>query len=350
MDQKEFDEILKKFLSGELSDEEEKIVEQWYSAIEDSASRLGLVEKFKLKAEMQRKLNAHKSASHSRRALVYAPLRPSQSLFFKISFAAATLSVILLVSYALLLRPSASGPDVRIAYETFKGEVVANSGISVKVLVLADGSNIALSPGSVIQIAESFNKTSREVFLKDGAAFFEITRDVSRPFLVYTDRVVAKVLGTSFRIDATKSDIIVAVKTGSVSVFPNNRSEAGTQPAQPAEVVLTPNQQAIYNSNLGKMTRLLVDEPLVLVSDEALKDLQFEATGVPVILDAMSKAYGVDITFDRELLSSCVLTTFINQDEGMFKRLEIICEAIGATYEVEGVMVKINSRGCVLKE
>jgi hypothetical protein len=154
------------------------------------------------------------------------------------------------------------------------------------------------------------------------------------------------VLGTSFTVDVRKQGIAVAVKTGRVSVFAKNDSIKANQADKYAEVILTPNQQAVYDSNLGTMSLSLVEQPSVVLPVEDIKDMQFESTRVPVILEAVSRAYGVSIEYDRDVLSSCVLTTFVNANEDLYKRLQIICEAIGATYSVDGVRVKISGHGC----
>src|SRR5690606_24555623 len=113
MDQKEFDEILKKFLRGELSSEEEKIVEHWYSNIEDSAQPLGIFEKFRLRNEMQRALHAHKQSTRRAASERIDPyIRPSYSLRFKLSLAVAMFAGILAMSYVFLVIPSAWVPEV----------------------------------------------------------------------------------------------------------------------------------------------------------------------------------------------------------------------------------------------
>jgi len=347
MDQKDFDRIIKKYLLGEATPEEEQLIDQWYSRIEDSTDDLGIVEKFQLKARMQRKLNEHKSRSYSRSEPTFSRFKPSFSLSFKISLAAAVISAFIVVYYVFLINPpSHRNLDVPIANSDFIGETIQNTGTSIKVISLADGSRVSLNAGSSIQIADSFNKTNREIFLRKGEAFFEVTRDAARPFLVYTDEVVTKVLGTSFRVDARKPDIVVAVKTGRVSVFSKNGS-GSTGPADKyAEVILTPNQQVIYDSNQGKMSCSLVEEPSVVVPAEDLKDMHFESAKVSAILEAVSKAYGISIVYDSDLLSSCLLTTFVSENEDLYKRLDIICEAIGATYEVDGLDIRISSNGC----
>ena len=346
MHQKDFDEILKRYLYGDATDEEKQCIEKWYASIPDSKHNVGIIRKLQLKWRIQGKLNAHKSARHSLNSQsVFSDLRPSFRVSFRIATALAAISAVIIMTYIFLIDPSDGRLDRNVAKDLHE-QTFTNTGTSVKVVLLADGSRVSLGAGGVIEVPDSFNKVSREVFLRKGEGFFEVERDVTRPFFVYTDKVVTRVLGTSFTVDVSVKGIAVAVKTGRVSVFTKNDSVNTTQADKYAEVILTPNQQATYDSNQGKISLSLVEEPSVVLSGEDLTNMQFESTRIPVILDAVSKAYGVSIEYDRDLFSSCVLTTFVNGDEDLYERLEIICEAIGATYQVEGVRVKISGKGC----
>lgn len=345
MEPKDFEQLLKKYLRGDASKDEEALVEKWYASIEASKDSSGIVDRFLLKRRLRRRLEAHR---HKGLAPAPAPVFPGfRDLFprpIQVSFAVAVVSA-MIAAYVFLIRPSDENKDQKIAVD-IHGQVITNTGTSSKVVLLADGSRVTLSPGSIVEIADSFDQNSREVYLRKGEGFFDVKRNPSRPFLVYTDKVVTRVLGTSFTVDTRTPDVTVAVKTGRVSVFSNNGSPRTDQDERQAEIVLTPNQQAVYNAEHGKMQLSLVKEPSVIIPAKDLEEMHFESEKVPVILDALAKAYGVTIVYDRTVLSSCTLTTFVNADEDLYKRLGIICEAIGAAYAVEGVNIVISSNGC----
>src|SRR5690606_22634757 len=90
-------------------------------------------------------------------------------------------------------------------------------------IILADQSKIILENESRIRYPQDFaGNDFREIHLS-GNAFFDVSKDASRPFLVYSNGIVTKVLGTSFRIHAPKSDderSIVEVVSGVVAVYP----------------------------------------------------------------------------------------------------------------------------------
>ncbi|CAN5916519.1 hypothetical protein BH11PSE3_BH11PSE3_50370 [soil metagenome] len=81
---------------------------------------------------------------------------------------------------------------------------------------LADGSTVDLAPLSAISVALA--ATRREVRLVTGQAFFEVTPDLSRPFLVEASGLRVTVLGTAFGVRQTPESVGVTVKQGLVRV------------------------------------------------------------------------------------------------------------------------------------
>jgi transmembrane sensor len=222
---------------------------------------------------------------------------------------------------------------------------VVNSGITAQKVALEDGSTVILEPGGELRYNETFSN-AREVYLS-GDAFFEVTSDVSHPFIVYANEITTRVLGTSFRIKANQGEkeIVVAVKTGKVTVMANaNRDDVQTKNVQ--EITLTPNQQAIYKRNEHVVVKKIVEEPQVIKEQDTIKD-SYVNESVVLILKALTESYGVDIRFDQESLSDCTLTSDVIEGEGLFDQLEIVCNALGGTYKMENdASIVIEANGC----
>jgi hypothetical protein len=72
---------------------------------------------------------------------------------------------------------------------------------------------------------------------------------------------------------------------------------------------------------------------------------RYDAAPVDKIFEELSINYGIDIVFDEELLSACRLTTSMDE-EGLYERIMIICQAIGAKYSIDDGMIWISSNGC----
>jgi hypothetical protein len=210
----------------------------------------------------------------------------------------------------------------------------------IKPVRLADGSLVVLQPNSEIHFDESFASDKRELTLI-GEAFFEITKNPDHPFLVHSLGIVTKVLGTSFNIKAKQGDktIVVDVKTGKVAVYREKRK--GTE----AEYHLTPNQQVIYDRSSDKIVQQLQKDPRIIVTEKEIDEMKFEEAPAVEVFEALKKAYGIDIVYDKISFANCTLTTHISS-EGLYTRLGIICKALGAEYETKGTTVYLKSNGC----
>lgn len=213
-------------------------------------------------------------------------------------------------------------------------------------VLLSDNSVATLAKGSSIRYPRQFAPNERRVYLT-GEAFFDVAKNPDQPFLVYTNETVTKVLGTSFRIKAFESDKteMVAVKTGRVSVFPKTEYETQQGTGKPSGVILNPNQQVIFNRRHNKLERAVKANPVLLAESVVHKDQEFDDKPVAEAFDALAKAYGISIAYNAETLSNCVISAQFG-DENLKQRLNAICQAIGAGYDMEDGRVVISSKGC----
>ena len=143
------------------------------------------------------------------------------------------LAVILLIGGYWLMQPSGNKPETLA--ET------ANTTATPLILTLDDGTVVTLSPGSSLKYPIDFKNKERDVYLH-GDAHFAVKKDVQNPFKVYTENMVATVLGTTFNIkSSTDSAIVVELLTGKLEVqITNDKME----PRQ--TVLLVPNERAVY--------------------------------------------------------------------------------------------------------
>lgn len=239
----------------------------------------------------------------------------------------------------------APGVPIEIAESAYVKQI--NNSDTPRTIILSDGTSIILQPHSVLEYPETFKPDTREVFLT-GQAFFEVARDANRPFLVLAGEIVTRVLGTSFTVRNIEGEnnVLVTVKTGKVSVF---RAAEKNRPSLNDDkivegVVLMPNQQVLYERIEMKMTKSLVENPSVLIP---LAKHEFEFVDAPIkdVFAAIEEAYGVDIVFDEEVLSSCYLNASLT-DVALYDKLKLICKGINTTYEIIDSHIIIYGRGC----
>lgn len=214
-----------------------------------------------------------------------------------------------------------------------------------RTIKLDDGSEVTLEKHSSLRIGENFGKRKREVYLT-GEAFFQISKNAEKPFLVYTGKVVTKVLGTSFRIKAydTDANVSIGVRTGKVTVF-KQEPFSETNPMLSEEVVLTPNQQAVFVKKDDHFVKTLVDNPVEIGRAHLKQSLDFTETSIPVVLGRLEEIYGVRMIFDAERLKDCNLTGTLNEGT-LYDKLAIVCETIQTSYKVMDGQVVIYGKGC----
>ncbi len=268
---------------------------------------------------------------------------------------AAAASLLGMVSLGWWLTQNTPIPPVTLTYADLieSSEVqlteYTNTDKTTYTLALPDGSTIVLQPGSKVSYQKEFAGDQREVYLS-GEGFFDVTKNPAKPFFVYANTVVTKVLGTSFTVKANpgEDEVQVEVMTGRVSVFknaPKVLSENILEPKIENEIVLKPNQKLIFLAKENQFARSLVEQPEVLKSATAHLTFTFKATPIEDVFAELEKAYGIEIVYDKKLIKNCYLTGSFT-DEPLFEKLELITRTISATYEQTDGKIIILSNGC----
>jgi ferric-dicitrate binding protein FerR (iron transport regulator) len=223
-----------------------------------------------------------------------------------------------------------------------------NTGETPLSVRLSDGSSVILQPASRISFSKQFKGPKREVYLT-GEAFFNVQKNPRQPFYVYANDIVTKVLGTSFTVRSFENQASeqVIVRTGRVSVFARKdwqRAEKEINSDIPG-VVLTPNQQAVFNRQESHFHRTLTPNPVIVDPHFASRVLAYDETPVTKVFTQLEAAYGVDIVFDEQLLKQCTLTAKFG-DEPLLEKLNLICQTIKASYQIVDAQIVINAQGC----
>ena len=244
--------------------------------------------------------------------------------------------------YYLLARPATVRDNTNEIASVGKDEkmvIEKNESGHARTILLADGSVIVLEHGTTLRYPEKFDGGARSVFLT-GDAFFDVARDTTKPFLVYSETTVTKVLGTSFRIKSTSDNVMVAVRTGKVSVQSLSNFKSDSKEPK-GGVMLSPNQQVVYNRLERVFEKSLVKNPQKITSDSDKQELGFDETAVSDIFHALEKNYGIRIAFDESRFSQCTLTTQFT-DETLRQRLQAICQVTGASFKITEGQVLIE--------
>jgi ferric-dicitrate binding protein FerR (iron transport regulator) len=247
-------ELLRRYLSGETSPNEQERVEAWLAEDSERWERLAALREeladaalsepamAQAKAEVWARLleevreaessgevvRAHRSRARSRE---FAPSSVRPWITRGQLAAALVLAAVGGTGLAMLLlpwRPQSSAEPVRVA-ATAPGQRAK--------FRLPDGTAVMLSVASTLRYPATFASGSREVSLV-GEAYFEVSHDGRRPFSVQAGDLVARDLGTQFTVRAYPEDAgaRVVVREGRVAI------RGAAHGSDAPERVVTPGQ------------------------------------------------------------------------------------------------------------
>ncbi len=153
-------------------------------------------------------------------------------------------------------------------------------------IVLADGTKVWLNSGSTIKFPSAFTEGTRELFLS-GEIYVEVAPDEKRPFIVHTPDYMVKAYGTKFNVStySSLSSSVILVE-GSV----------GIQIEDEREVMLLPNEQAIYSESTKTFKTREVD----VLAFTSWKDgyLTYDDTPVTEALKQIERYYNLSFNLD----------------------------------------------------
>jgi transmembrane sensor len=345
--QAEFDALLQRYLDGRSRPGEQQMVQRW-------SEQLGQEENLLLHPDLHDEVRTamwHRivQLTEGDEALQLAESRTThRTLAFwrepALRWAAAAMLVLGGVGAAWWL-PQYTPAQVATAKPPAPKWVRrTNAKLPQETIELADGSLVTLYAGSTLKYQEGVASGRREVYLV-GQAFFKVAKNPARPFLVYTDKLVTTVLGTSFLVTAyTNKKSWVAVREGRVSVQAREGAELSATPARPASkgVLLLPNQQVTYAAGKGHLAKALVEKPMPLTSQL----LTFKNKPVMEVLTALEQVYGVNIVYDPLRLNNCTITISFG-DESLFDQLDALCRALDGKYRMaNNAQIIFELTGC----
>lgn len=199
---------------------------------------------------------------------------------------------------------------------------------------LEDGTKIHLNSGSGIKYPASFPDSLRIVYL-EGEAYFEVSRDVVRPFVVVTNDVRTTVLGTSFNVKAYpgEGETNVAVSEGKVQV----RHESPRTGM--SEHTITRHEMISYDNVTKQAIKQDFDPDVVLAWTKGI--IHFKDANIKEIIHTLERWYGVTFTIHRTLDMEKDFS-FRYEKKSLEEILQGLGFAFGFEFEIQDKTVTIN--------
>ncbi len=327
MHRKSIEELLESYLSGQLTpslreelfrrinqDQEQELITAWFYRLWDETH---LEKPDKRSTDAYLKLKARlgfKDDNTPFKKVLLPETRSSSNIFLKSFLRYAAVFVLAAGLTWLFFNNRYSR---KLTHDIKKNEIVIPNG-SKGFLTLEDGSKIWLNSGSRLTYNDFANTTSREVFL-EGEAFFDVTGNKRKPFIVHTSHLKLKVLGTKFNVKSYPSEKITEtiLVSGKVEI-----EEANIASSKKQLVTLRPFQKATYSAETGKIaiqrkeaetylkpqapSRIEITEKVNPELYTSWKDekLIFNNENLESLIVRLERWYNVDITLKDTILKS----------------------------------------------
>ena len=168
----------------------------------------------------------------------------------------------------------------------------------------------------------------------EGEAFFDVTHNAKKAFVIEANEMHIKVLGTSFYVNTNSSDntMEVVLMTGSVQLT-----------YQGKEMMLEPGDKAVVLEQFGEIVKQENQDPNLLAWKT--KKLHFDNTPISEIIDILKKVYQKDIVvLNPDILNCRITATF----DGL--SLEAVLLVLQTTIDFNvrpnGNTIEISGEGC----
>jgi len=192
----------------------------------------------------------------------------------------------------------------------------------VKEVFLADGTQVWLNSGSRLSFPTVFTSDNREIELS-GEAFFEVTANEDKPFLVTTRNHSVKVTGTRFNVcEYPESNIIeTTLEEGTVKIITGNFIKD-----------LMPGEQSSFNTETAKIRIGQVDMQLYTTWIDGIHEFNNES--VSMIFKIIERWWDVEINYPEERLNKERITGVLRRHKTLKQNFELIKQVIPIEYKI----------------
>lgn len=322
-------QLIPKYLSGNASDPEVKLLEEWVLSSPENKSSfkafkqawiLSGIENNNQKIDVEEEWRTTADQLFSEGQVVSLPVKPKTRNVFFLRIAAAA-AVLLLISFGLF----------QVLNKEAYVEIATQSEVEED--RLPDGTQISLNQYASIKYVVGKNNKYRRLELS-GDAFFEVERDTARPFIIATREVEIEVLGTAFYVDARTNQALtqVIVESGSVSMT-----------ADRAQVILSANETGVYDKNTGGLIKKQNEDVNYLAWKT--DSLVFNDTPLEVVVFALNRKFHSKISIGNPVLKVCEITATF-RDKSLEAIIKIIEKTLNIETEIKGEEIIFIGQSC----
>lgn len=319
---KNIDKLIDAVLEMKATTEEQEMLEKWRKA--DPANSRYFSKAYSIKQGITPAFNPEDIDTKKAKEKVFSQINRERSSIRQLTIYWQRISAILVIPLLLsiiYLFLRGSGEE-RTTYQ----ELFAPYGMYSKAN-LPDGSKVWLNGGSSLKYPIRFTGGKRSVLLS-GEGYFEVQANPEKPFMVITESMTLRATGTSFNIEAYKTDSITAITLAEGKVEVSLKNNPAT--------ALHPGERILYNNSTSKGTITKTADPYKWY---AWKDglMIFRDDPLEYVFKRLSLIFNVNISIkDTELNDAPYRATFEEESLDEILRLLELTAPIKFIYTERG--------------
>lgn len=191
-------------------------------------------------------------------------------------------------------------------------------------LQLPDGTRVWLNSCTTAEYAENYGHSNRSIYL-DGEAYFEVAKNKDLPFVVKANGIDVKAIGTAFNVSAYMEDsqLTTTLFNGKVAVQPTLTKQ---------EVLLEPNQVAVYDKSRNKIEVVPYDKKLFAQWRRGF--LSFKMMYLQDITKLLERNYNVVFRYENQGIKKLRFSGSFRNNEDLSEILNVIKTNTGIRYQI----------------
>ncbi len=321
MEKSDFDRLLQRYLTGQITDEEKTKLEAWLEVMKtEDTTNLELTEEDE--QQLFQKITSRIDSGKS-----ITKFRPSQTRKQTnnrwIVRIAASIAIVLISTYTIWY---------------YSSSIIATDDLfaqtTVDKMILSDGSLVWIKGDSKLAYFEKDSGQTRYAELT-GEALFEVAKDPNRPFVIQCRDISIRVLGTSFSLRSNQDSVVVKVLTGKVNV---------TSAIDNKTTQVEPFQELVYTRGQWKQTSFSEKEATAVTANTEY-NMRFENNTLAEVLARLEKKFNVSMKTTDEKANACRLTADLT-DHSLDTSLQLIAEVLAVTVNRKDSVIIIDGKGC----
>ncbi len=276
-----------KFIKGEVSFDEKKSIIDWIRKDPEHQKQFNTLKANHIASTLDSSQSVDVDVQYQR----FLSTKSKKKRYYYTAIAASIL-IPFMMWYTYTSFPNSKLIVTTTDFFNFDTTVATTAHGDHKTIVLPDGSSVILNANSSLKYPIKFTDSIRKVTLI-GEAFFDIKKNVNKPFIVNTEKLKIKVLGTSFNVKSYPKDdkIETTLVTGKVEVH----QEKIKNP-----IILKPSQRAVFDKKKINIQVDHVDSKTIVAWQDGR--LIFDRTPLKQVILDLNRKYNVEFIIESESL------------------------------------------------